>query len=420
MTAGRRTIGALTPRERILDAACDLFGQRGVQAVAVDEIAAAALSNKMTLYRHFGSKENLAIACLRAVIDEIDSKWRVAELRDDPARVLDDWIDRMAAGCTGSDCRSELIFAVFRQARADAVARPLLDAFIARHRKRMAGICRKSGITDGETLSAALMLLAYGMRVNPWGLDGHGRSALFSARARMLVKLFSASPAVATPARGKAKPVGKRKPVSAARGNLKPRERIVAAGCTLFHKRGVLEANVDEIAAAAGSNKMTLYRHFGSKENLAAHCFKAALAEAQAILVEIEAASVGDAASQLASFVKLIADAFAGADKRLEMIGMAMRTMRNEAMGQALMRDFEVVERKWLARICRSLGVAEPEALADSLLLILHGVDVNSWGLSGGRQSALYLDVAGTIIDRYRSRPVKAAKRRIIAGKRST
>ena len=47
----------IPPRERILDAARDLFYSRGIRCVSVDEIAAAAQTNKMTLYRHFESKD---------------------------------------------------------------------------------------------------------------------------------------------------------------------------------------------------------------------------------------------------------------------------------------------------------------------------------------------------------------------------
>ena len=45
------------PRERILTAARELFYRRGIHAVGVDAIAEAAGTNKMTLYRHFASKE---------------------------------------------------------------------------------------------------------------------------------------------------------------------------------------------------------------------------------------------------------------------------------------------------------------------------------------------------------------------------
>ena len=47
-----------------------------------------------------------------------------------------------------------------------------------------------------------------------------------------------------------------------------PRERILAAAHELFYKHGIHVVSVDQIAEAASSNKMTLYRHFKSKDEL--------------------------------------------------------------------------------------------------------------------------------------------------------
>lgn len=65
------------PRERILDAAADLFYRDGVRAVGVDAIIAAAGVAKASFYRHFRSKEDLVV------------EW----LRSDHAR----WLDRVRA-----------------------------------------------------------------------------------------------------------------------------------------------------------------------------------------------------------------------------------------------------------------------------------------------------------------------------------
>ena len=45
-------------RDRILEAARDLFHRQGYRGVGVDAIAEAVSTNKMTLYRHFGSKDD--------------------------------------------------------------------------------------------------------------------------------------------------------------------------------------------------------------------------------------------------------------------------------------------------------------------------------------------------------------------------
>jgi AcrR family transcriptional regulator len=51
-------------RDRILEAAYDLFSRAGVRAVGVDTITAEADVAKMTLYRNFASKNDLALAFL--------------------------------------------------------------------------------------------------------------------------------------------------------------------------------------------------------------------------------------------------------------------------------------------------------------------------------------------------------------------
>jgi AcrR family transcriptional regulator len=57
-----RSIGA---RERIDRAAYQLFSRHGIRAVGIDTVVARAGVAKMTLYRHYPSKEDLALAFLR-------------------------------------------------------------------------------------------------------------------------------------------------------------------------------------------------------------------------------------------------------------------------------------------------------------------------------------------------------------------
>jgi AcrR family transcriptional regulator len=61
-----------TARDRVLKTASRLFHREGIRAVGVDRIAAEAQVGKMTLYRHFATKDDLVVAVL--------------EGRDGPAR----------------------------------------------------------------------------------------------------------------------------------------------------------------------------------------------------------------------------------------------------------------------------------------------------------------------------------------------
>ena len=51
-------------RRRVLEAAAALFAERGVEAVSMDDVVAAAGVGKGTLYRRFGDKSGLAAALL--------------------------------------------------------------------------------------------------------------------------------------------------------------------------------------------------------------------------------------------------------------------------------------------------------------------------------------------------------------------
>ena len=54
----------LDTRSRIISAASELFSQKGVAAVTVDEIAAAADVGKGTVYNYFAAKEDIVVAFL--------------------------------------------------------------------------------------------------------------------------------------------------------------------------------------------------------------------------------------------------------------------------------------------------------------------------------------------------------------------
>jgi AcrR family transcriptional regulator len=53
------------PRERILDAAYELFSHRGIRAVGINEVIERADVATATLYRHFPSKDELVLAFLQ-------------------------------------------------------------------------------------------------------------------------------------------------------------------------------------------------------------------------------------------------------------------------------------------------------------------------------------------------------------------
>jgi AcrR family transcriptional regulator len=83
----------LSARERILDTAYDLFSRHGVRAVGVDRIISTSGVAKMSLYRHFKSKDALVLAFLQ----EREQRWTMAWLHDEVSSRAPDGAGRMLA-----------------------------------------------------------------------------------------------------------------------------------------------------------------------------------------------------------------------------------------------------------------------------------------------------------------------------------
>ena len=97
-------------RERIVATAYSLFCRHGIRAVGVDTIIERSGVAKMTMYRHFGSKDDLVLEVMRRREELWSEEWLGAEIRrraDSPADqllaifdVFDGWFHRRTfEGC---------------------------------------------------------------------------------------------------------------------------------------------------------------------------------------------------------------------------------------------------------------------------------------------------------------------------------
>src|SRR5262245_65337858 len=74
-------------RDKILETASQLFYERGVRAVGVDLVVAAAGIAKTSLYRHFRTKDDLVAAFLAREDQDFWNTWnKVSERHKDDAR----------------------------------------------------------------------------------------------------------------------------------------------------------------------------------------------------------------------------------------------------------------------------------------------------------------------------------------------
>jgi AcrR family transcriptional regulator len=193
----RRQRSRLRPRERIVETARDLFRKHGFRGVGVDAIAEAAGSNKMTLYRHFRSKDDLIAACLKEVALEIQTIWDELQAQhpNDPMAQLHAWVG-CATACAMTDTRGcDIANAAVELTEADHPARKVIEQVKADHRNRLACLCRAAGIAQAELLADALSLLIEGARVSWQTVGREGPGARFVEISEAVIAHFSNSAA---------------------------------------------------------------------------------------------------------------------------------------------------------------------------------------------------------------------------------
>lgn len=180
-----------SPRERILEAARELFYREGIRAVSVDAIAAAAGTNKMTLYRHFASKDELVAEYLRGCSGYADALWdtaRAAHPHDAQAqlRMLLKHVSRFADEFGGRGC--PLANAAVELAEPRHPGRKVIEAHKRRSRERLEELCREAGYAQPARLADELFLLVEGARVSLQSVGPEGPGARLYGLAEALLR----------------------------------------------------------------------------------------------------------------------------------------------------------------------------------------------------------------------------------------
>src|SRR5437763_7319338 len=159
----------------------------------------------------------------------------------------------------------------------------------------------------------------------------------------------------------------------------RPRERILAASGALCCRLGIRAVGVDAIAEAAGTNKMTLYRHFSSKDELVAAYLRRLAAEAGTFWDELAAAHPGDPRSQLRGWLQAMEAHLLDTDQRgCALANAAIELPEKDHPAKRVIEQFKSEQRDRLIALCAATGVAEPELLADELFLLLEGARVSA------------------------------------------
>jgi len=93
---GQPAITEVGSRDKILDAAEDLFARRGFAGIGMREVAEAAGLGKSSLFHHFKSKVELYAAVVARILDHIDVRLTAAlAAGGDPLARFDRWLDTL-------------------------------------------------------------------------------------------------------------------------------------------------------------------------------------------------------------------------------------------------------------------------------------------------------------------------------------
>lgn len=156
--------------QRVLEAASELFYERGIWATGVDTIVEHSGVTKMTLYKHFGSKDELVAAYLRRR-DELWRGWLTdaVEARADSPRerllavfdALGSWLEGEVEGFRGC----AFVNAASEISAPDHPARTVALEEKRWMREYLEGLASEAGAANSEALAEQLLLLFEGATV---------------------------------------------------------------------------------------------------------------------------------------------------------------------------------------------------------------------------------------------------------------
>ena len=189
---------------------------------------------------------------------------------------------------------------------------------------------------------------------------------------------------------------------SGVKADIPPRERILSAARDLFYSRGIRCVSVDEIAAAAQTNKMTLYRHFESKDLLVAEYLRSLNAYAIARDEEVLRQYPNDPYGGLRALAKRVGEDLCAADLRgCPMANAAVEFPERDHPARVVIEESKREQGARLAKLCRDAGFLEPERLAEELFLLFEGACVNVQSLGRTGPGSRFTERAYAVMDSH-------------------
>lgn len=172
---------------------------------------------------------------------------------------------------------------------------------------------------------------------------------------------------------------------------VKPKDRILEAASNLFYERGFSGVGVDEIVVRSGVAKMTLYKHFPSKDDLAAEVVRSRGKAWLDWFISRTRARTGDPTGRLLAMFDVLEEWFARPDFRgCTNLNVSAEQPRPEHPLRLLARQGKFALLKEIESLAREAGVEQPAELAEQWLLLVDGAIASAqlWGIAGPARRA--------------------------------
>lgn len=152
------------------------------------------------------------------------------------------------------------------------------------------------------------------------------------------------------------------------------RERILAAADDLFQKQGIRGVGVEALAEAAGTNKMTLYRYFESKDALVAAWVGEIIARKDEEWKEMSVACAGDPQGHLQEWSRRLAAKLAAMEGRGSALHNAIAELPEpDHPARRIIQDYKTREHERVRLLCEEAGFENPDLAANLFYMMLEG-----------------------------------------------
>ena len=195
------------------------------------------------------------------------------------------------------------------------------------------------------------------------------------------------------------------------------RDRIIRTARDLFYRQGIKSVGVDTIANEAGTNKMSFYRSFPSKDELVAEYLREQEREGWEWWDAVIAPEAGDARAQIeALFGELISKACACESRGCALANAAVEIPEKDHPGRAVVEGYKAELRRRFRALAAGVSPANGDALGDALMLLWEGSYLTrlTFDADGGPNRRV-LDAALKLVDAYAVAPaprVRAARKK--------